>query len=643
MRRSIRRSSGEERRKFVRLPYVLPVEFYLVSPDHSEYQSDLIQGFTRNVSRGGLCLEVNDLKESLALAGLSGKAELLLFINLPFNRHPVKVYGRAAWLKRDDFCPHNNRFILGVSYLDINLPETIRPVRFAKLVRSFHRLVAASLIILLFGLIVMTSSNILLRKNNRELVSKLVQSSEEKSKISRGIFRLEDFKEVLKEKFKETELQIANFKKEEKKGSLVNKAIVQKRLEAAYAELEDVKRRLKDLEEGEILLQKKLAEIKAGRKGLEEKTVKKMYSWLKLRQNRNTGLVLSYEGDPFLEDWAFTYDQALVAQCFLLFNDFKSAQKILDFYLKRAKKVEGGFTNAYDVSGGYVVEYMVHSGPNIWLGLAALMYVNKTGDKSYLPFVEDIANWVIAIQKEEPEGGVRGGPKVTWFSTEHNLDAYAFFKNLYGITGNKKYLNSSQKILTWLKKNAYMKAERRLSRGKGDATIATDTLSWSIAALGPALLKDEGMDPDDILEFAEENCKVTVDYNSPSGEKGKITGFDFAKARNIGRGGVISTEWTAQMISAFRIMSDFYRRQKNLKKAKLYQDKAEFFLAELDKLTINSASKTGQGAICLPYATHQNVDTGHGWRTPSGRNTGCIAGTAYAIFAKKNFNPFEIR
>ncbi|MEA3369411.1 MAG: hypothetical protein U9Q24_03560 [Candidatus Ratteibacteria bacterium] len=632
--------SGAERRKFVRLTYVLPVEFYMVSPDHQKRLTGLIQGFTRNVGKGGLCLEVNNLEERRALRALSGQAELLLYINLPFNQSPVETFGRVAWFKKLDSYPH--KFLLGVSYLNSDLPEVSRPIRFAKAVSCFHRAIAVFIIFLFLGLMGLSSSNVILRKTNKRLVGRLIQISEEQSRVSQEIFYLDDLKEVLDGKLEESRRRISNLKAR-KTEKLLNEVVFQEELKKAHEKLENAERKLKDLEEGKVLLQRKLAEIKERKAGLDEKSIKKMYNWLKMRQNKSTGLVLSYEGDPFLEDWAFTYDQALAAQCFLLFKDYKSTRKIFDFYLHRAKKVDGGFTNAYDVSGGHVVEYVVHSGPNMWLGLAVLHHISETGDKSYLPLAEEIADWVIVLQNEDPEGGIKGGPAINWVSTEHNLDAYAFFNNLYKATKNKKYLEVSQKVLTWLKNNAYIKAERRLKRGRGDATIATDTFSWAIAALGPALLTEQGMNPDDILEFAEKNCKVTVDYSSPSGDKGKITGFDFAKPRHIGRGGIISSEWTAQMVVSFRIMCDFYFRKNNLKKAKIYQDKAEFFLAELDKLTIDSNTRIGQRAICLPYSTHQNVDTGHGWRTPAGRNTGCIAGTVYAIFAKKGFNPFEIK
>ena len=121
-----------------------------------------------------------------------------------------------------------------------------------------------------------------------------------------------------------------------------------------------------------------------------------------------------------------------------------------------------------------------------------------------------------------------------------------------------------------------------------------------------------------------------------------IKGFDFAKSRNIARNGVISTEWTAQMIISYKMMADYYNQMGDKAKAKEYAGKADLYLGELDKMIISSPSPSGQGAGCLPYASQASADTGHGWRTPAGPQTGSVSGTAYTIFAKKGYNPLSL-
>ena len=151
------------------------------------------------------------------------------------------------------------------------------------------------------------------------------------------------------------------------------------------------------------------------------------------------------------------------------------------------------------------------------------------------------------------------------------------------------------------------------------------------------------MNPASIMEFAEKNCSVEVSYQRPDGQIVKVRGFDFAPERNLSRGGVVSSEWTAQMVISFKIMADFYAKKGMQRKAEAYKIKADAYLAELGKMLISSSSPSGQGEGCLPYATQDFVDTGHGWFTPKGKSTGSLAGTAYTFFAYYNYNPLELK
>ena len=149
-------------------------------------------------------------------------------------------------------------------------------------------------------------------------------------------------------------------------------------------------------------------------------------------------------------------------------------------------------------------------------------------------------------------------------------------------------------------------------------------------------------DAEAIMEFVETHCKVSVSYTQPGGKLAKATGFDFAKAQNIGRGGIISCEWTAQVVVAYQVLSHYFDIAGDKEKSAFYQDQVHYYLAELQKLIITSPSKIGKGRGCLPYASQDNADTGHGWRTPKGIRTGSVSSTAYGIFAWVAFNPFDL-
>ncbi|MGE5197787.1 MAG: hypothetical protein ACM3IL_04710, partial [Deltaproteobacteria bacterium] len=145
------------------------------------------------------------------------------------------------------------------------------------------------------------------------------------------------------------------------------------------------------------------------------------------------------------------------------------------------------------------------------------------------------------------------------------------------------------------------------------------------------------------MEFAEQNCAVEVLYNRPDGRTLKIKGFDFAARRHLARGGIVSSEWTAQMVISFKIMADFNYKKGATAKARAYEAKVQEYMTSLGNMVISSPSPSGQGESCLPYATQEFVDTGHGWMTPKGNSTGSVAGTAYTIFAHCNYNPLKLK
>ncbi|MCM8757595.1 MAG: hypothetical protein NC903_00860 [Candidatus Omnitrophica bacterium] len=88
-------------------------------------------------------------------------------------------------------------------------------------------------------------------------------------------------------------------------------------------------------------------------------------------------------------------------------------------------------------------------------------------------------------------------------------------------------------------------------------------------------------------------------------------------------------------------MSKFYENKNLSLKAHYYEAKAQDYLSNLLKLLISSPSPAGLGEGCLPYASEDFVDTGHGWTTPKGKSTGSVSSTAYTLFAYYGFNPLK--
>ncbi|MFA4990955.1 MAG: PilZ domain-containing protein [Candidatus Omnitrophota bacterium] len=660
-----------DRRNYIRLNAVFPVEFQFIDPETSGSISDVKQGFTRNIGKGGICLEANDLRDDLEQFLKDPGARLDVRMHIPLSRMETKAVAKIAWHQKVG-ATYPNKYLIGLSFVDIDPKDRNRIYLHARKTVFAPVFFGALFLVIAAGLLYFSASDLKLRVDNKKLVQELARLSDKKASLEKKLKQFDRENKEIEAAISDNKSEIDQYKakltdldrlnsefmakdsliaylrengfeaKSKIKQSLLEKARFNARITRLSRENEYLKNRVSRISFDKVSVEDNLRALLASFRKVEDKSVVSMYKWIKNHQNRRTGLVISYEGDKDLEDWAFTYDQSLAIQCFTLMGDQSNAKAALDFYRDGAQKVDDGFVNAYDAYTGKPSEYIVHAGPNIWLGIAILQYTAKFKDETYLAMAEDIAKWLIYLQRQDREYGIKGGPRYAWFSTEHNLDAYAFFGMLYKITEEAKYLDARKKTLAWIKKNAFNKKEGRMNRGKGDATIATDTFAWAIAAIGPKVLKDEGMDPDQIIDFAETNCLVATDYSRPDSENVKVTGFDFGKYEHVARGGVVSTEWTGQMAVTFRIMADYYRARKEFDRAEYYGKKADFYISELEKMVIISPSRIGQGQGCLPYATQDDVDTGHGWRVPRGARTGSTAGTAYTIFAKYNYNPLTL-
>lgn len=610
-----------EKRQYVRMNTVFPVELELVAENGQKRSSRLLQGFTRDVSEGGMCIELKSFgKETEKLFAESVRVDLT--INPTFAVHPILASARIAWLRKNERV--QTVYLIGVAYTQIDVAARHRIIRHAKWLYWLPRATMALGLALLALLALFFSRDRELVRENEKLVSQLVESAGKKSSIAAHLYQLQKRKTKLEDELTSARKKI----KDLEAGSA--------ELASSVAREEKIGSELDSIRHGK---EKLLAAFQNLERRTGEEGSAQMIGWIRSHQNLRTGLVASYEGDATLEDWAFTYDQALAAQAFLVSSMREEAERILDFYDTRAELFDGAFFNAYHAGDGTPVERSAHAGPNLWVGLSALQHAHATKDRRFLPLARRIGDWAIGLQ--DTEGGIPGGPGVEWYSTEHNLDAYAFFELLAFETGDNRYRSAAERTLQWIKKYAYSQKEKRFNRGKGDATIATDTFSWAIAAIGPERLKEIGFDPEGIMEFAEKNCEVTADTQQTGGKWVKARGFDFAKAEHVGRGGIISTEWTAQVIVTYGVLAKYFRSVSENDKAELYEHKANFYMNELQKLMITSPSRTGQGRGCLPYASTDNADTGHGWRTPKGRTTGSVAGTAYGLFARLGHNPFE--
>ena len=118
-----------------------------------------------------------------------------------------------------------------------------------------------------------------------------------------------------------------------------------------------------------------------------------------------------------LSNYSWTYDNALATIGFVADRDKAQARQLLD-QLAVLQNANGSFNFAFDVASGARSE-VVRSGAVAWVGLAATAYAEKYDDKTYDSMIAGTLNYLLS--QRNADGLVKGGPDVSWVSTQHNL------------------------------------------------------------------------------------------------------------------------------------------------------------------------------------------------------------------------------
>jgi hypothetical protein len=186
-------------------------------------------------------------------------------------------------------------------------------------------------------------------------------------------------------------------------------------------------------------------------------------------------LAQSYS-DAALQATAFTYDNAVSIHAYLASGlpELLARAEILGAGLLYAQAnnfpvADGRFAQAYYVNvpangdGPYVTPaaypyyfYTSAVGDQAWAGMALAQLYKRTGNSNYLTGALTVANWIVTnTYNTEGPGGFSFGtninpqnqsvPSTNGKSTEHNIDSYAFFTMLAGLTEDGNASNG----MTW--------------------------------------------------------------------------------------------------------------------------------------------------------------------------------------------------
>ena len=244
-------------------------------------------------------------------------------------------------------------------------------------------------------------------------------------------------------------------------------------------------------------------------------------------------LLRSYDTDnPYIQNAAFSYDNALVSMALLSDGRVKEAGEIADAFVYAVQHDRQGVTrvrNAYaagniaslpgwesgarlpgwyafdDKGKGtwYEDQYQVGSnvGNTSYVALALLQFYRVAPDDVYRDTAQALMDWVIDNCSDDTDGFTGGfdgwaegkKPVVTKFtykSIEHNIDAYAAFSQLYKLTDEPCYQEAADSALRFIQ-SMYDPTDQAFYTGTTNDgvtpskdNIVLDAQVWSALALG---------------------------------------------------------------------------------------------------------------------------------------------------------------
>ncbi len=134
------------RRAYVRIDSVFPVQFLLLSTDGQMLLSDWLQGFTGDVGKGGICLQVNFLDKDQVYRIKSLAVKFSLLIEFPLHSPLVIAEASPAWVQEVPGRPEQLR--IGLRYVKIAPADAGRIMRYAWSKKLFVPVVASLIAIL---------------------------------------------------------------------------------------------------------------------------------------------------------------------------------------------------------------------------------------------------------------------------------------------------------------------------------------------------------------------------------------------------------------------------------------------------------------------------------------------------------------
>ncbi len=345
----------------------------------------------------------------------------------------------------------------------------------------------------------------------------------------------------------------------------------------------------------------------------------------------------------YIQNAAFSYDNALVAMAYIATGKKDEAKLILDSFIYavandrykpdrlRNAYAYGNITpfpgwesgtrlpGWYDADEKFYFEDQYQVGTNVgnssYVALALLQYHKAYGGEEYLTLAKTLMDWVLTREDKTPgfTGGYDGWPETgevtehTYKSIEHNIDAYAAFKQIYAVTGEQKYKIAADNALQFIKSMYDPTAKVFYTGTQADGVtpnkenIVLDAQVWCALVLGK-----------DFAPYLPA-LERAIAMQTPDG------GFPFHEANTNGGYWLEGTAFTALALKQFGYDAPARKAFKALVSKQL--ETGGFPAATVKELTTGFTLFTGDPWV---YS-----DSPH------------IAPTAWSVMAVRGFNPYQ--
>ncbi|QGX08241.1 hypothetical protein EEW87_16345 [Janibacter melonis] len=197
--------------------------------------------------------------------------------------------------------------------------------------------------------------------------------------------------------------------------------------------------------------------------------------------------------DPRLNRRSAVYDDGLAALAFLDYGEIERAEAILRA-LEKVQNPSGSWCFNYDTQSLSFDDPYIRTGAVAWVVMAAIHHKRVTGLDTFQAMAIKGSDYLIAQQDKNASaptfGLVRLGEgrylangdfvegQIEGAGTEHNIDAWFVFRDIYEQTGLARFNTARQQVENGMLTRLWNEQEGRLNQGYNDDAEALDCDSW---------------------------------------------------------------------------------------------------------------------------------------------------------------------